>query len=426
MYLPHWPIPATIGKQAIDYESVFERISVVLEKLDNPHQKLKNVIHIAGTNGKGSSAALLLDIYQRAGYKVNCYTSPQLHDCNERVIINGQKISDNYLTQIAEEVRVAAGDIKLTFMEGFTLIAFLAFSKNNANINIIECGMGGRIDATNIIPTKIATLITPISYDHMEYLGDTIEKIALEKAMIIRPSTPLIVSSQSQKAKNIIKILANDQKIQHYYYDEDFDIELNEDNSFDFNFQNHKINNIPRPSLLGDHQYINAASVIALVKTLENKFNISNEVIKESVKKFYWPGRLENITNKLTNVKNSTIYIDGAHNVSGAFALRGWLLETAHKYDNIYIITGFSKNKCKKEFLANFSDIANILAVRVLGEPYAEDPKIIKEIGKQANIGITDFEDLKTALEFINKAEGNNKLILICGSLHFNRDVKNQ
>ena len=229
VYLPHWPIPSSLGKRQIDYETVFERMSFVLEKLNNPHQKLPPIIHVAGTNGKGSASALIAKIFSCAGKNVHLYTSPHLHDCNERIVLNGEKISDSFLFEIMEEVRIAAAETPLTFAEAFTIGGFLAFSKVPSDLVVIECGMGGRIDSTNIIEKKLATVIMPISFDHTEYLGNSIERIALEKAMIIRPQTPLIVASQTSAAKNIIRILADDQKVPTYFYDEDFEILLDEE-----------------------------------------------------------------------------------------------------------------------------------------------------------------------------------------------------
>ncbi|MBM3580124.1 MAG: bifunctional folylpolyglutamate synthase/dihydrofolate synthase, partial [Alphaproteobacteria bacterium] len=181
VYLPHWPIPSTLGKREIDYETVFERMAVVLEKLGNPQQKLPPVIHVAGTNGKGSTIALIAKIFSCTGKNVHVYTSPHLHDCNERIVLAGEKISDGFLFEVMEETRIAAAETPLTFMEAFTIGAFLAFAKTPADFLVVECGMGGRIDATNIIEKKLATVITPISFDHMEYLGSSLERIALEK-----------------------------------------------------------------------------------------------------------------------------------------------------------------------------------------------------------------------------------------------------
>jgi len=425
MYLPHWPIPSTIINKEIDYEAVFERMSVILNKLGNPHKKLQNVIHISGTNGKGSSAAFLGEIFKQSGYLAHIYTSPHIHDCNERIILGNEKITNNYLCETLEEVRLISEveKIALTFSEAFTISAFLAFSKVKSDVIIIECIMGGRIDPTNIIENKLATLITPISYDHEEYLSDNIERIALEKAMIIRPNTPLIVSSQCEQAKNIIKILADDQKIDSYYYGDDFDILLNEDSGkFEFAFGEYHLPNLPKPSLVGQHQYINYACVIALIKTLQDQYNITSNHIESAIKKTYWPGRLENVTDLLKkHCPNTDIFIDGAHNPSGAFALSKWITQT-NNYDKNIAIIGFSKDKCKKEFLINLKDLDEIIAVRVEGEPYPEDPEIIKKIGQEINLNITARDDLFEALYCLKNQKKTR--IIICGSLHLNRDVR--
>lgn len=431
MYLPHWPIPSTLGNREIDYETVFERAAIILQELGNPHQKLPPIIHIAGTNGKGSSAAFLAKFFQISGYKTHLYTSPHLHDCNERIILNGQKISDNFLHEIMEETRQAAEkfpNTPLTFMEAFTIGAFLAFSKIKADILILECGMGGRIDITNIIAKKLATLITPISFDHMEYLGENIERIALEKAMIMRPNTPLIISAQSGEAKNILQILADDQKIKTHIYDENFTIAKNEDDgSFDLHSQEFgSYENLPKPNLLGDHQYINIAASIVTLLSIQDKFTVKKENIAKAIKATSWQSRIEKITNNLNKLlpKNSEIYIDGAHNEAGAYALAKWLDEQENDKEN-HVICGFSFGKCKSKFLIKFKNIATLHAVRVDGEPYPENSETIYNIGKKFNLNITKNTDLEDAIYKIGKNTNNKpKRIVICGSLHLARDIK--
>ena len=171
VYLPHWPIPSTLGRRQIDYETVFERMEIVLKKLKNPHQKLPPVIHVAGTNGKGSAVSLISKILTCAGYKTHIYTSPHLHDCNERIVLANEKISDSFLFEAMEETRIHAAQepqiTPLTFMEAFTIGAFLAFSKVPADVLIIECGMGGRIDATNILEKKLSS-----KFDYSDLLKD--------------------------------------------------------------------------------------------------------------------------------------------------------------------------------------------------------------------------------------------------------------
>lgn len=453
VYLPHWPIPNTLGKAQIDYESVFERISLILEKLGNPHKKLPPVIHVAGTNGKGSSAVFLAKIFSCAGYKAHLYTSPHLHDCNERIILNGEKISDSELFQTMEEVRKVTEnftpEIPLSFAEGFTIGALLSFSKNPADVVIIECGMGGRIDSTNIIEEKLATVITPISFDHMEYLGDSIQKISLEKAMIMRPNTPVIVASQAKEAQEIIDILAQDQKAPSYYFDEDFSVMMDEETgTFSFEmFGKNKhfyFEDLPKPALPGQHQYINFTTTIAAICVISEQkpdlFQIDEKHIKKAIENVDWPNRLEKVEgnlNKILNNPNSEIWIDGAHNVSGAFSVARWLEDKKKEDANkkitkkTFLIAGFTKGKCKKEFLEQFKDVTQeIVAVRVQGEPNPENPQIISEIAK--SIGMkssfndeSETYDLLDALYYIGKSTNyESSRVIICGSLHLARDVK--
>ncbi len=426
-YLPHWPIPSTLGSRQIDYETVFERMAAVLEKLKNPHQKLPPVIHVAGTNGKGSTVALISQIFSCAGYKTHIYTSPHLHQCNERIVLAGEKISDSFLFEVMEETRIAAKETPLTFMEGFTIGAFLAFTKVPADLLIIECGMGGRIDATNIIEKKLATVITPISFDHTEYLGNSIERIALEKAMIMRQNTPLIVSAQSQKARKIIKILAADQNILTYFYEDDFEIFLDEETGeFDLKFGAEILSNLPKPALGGQHQYINFATAIATVLALNEKFQISQYHIKQAIRSIIWESRLEKIENNLNKIlkdDQSEIWLDGAHNESGAFALARWIEQ--QKFKKTFIIVGFSRGKCKKEFLEKFKNIGEVVATTVNGEPYPEKTQTISEVGASIDMKIFASQDLLEALYYIAKSNNYKPCrIVICGSLHLARDVK--
>ena len=427
VYLPHWPIPATLGKRQIDYETIFERMAIVLKKLGNPQKKLPPVIHVAGTNGKGSATSLIGEIFRQAGYKTHIYTSPHLHDCNERIVLSGEKISDNFLFEIMEETRIAADQTPLTFMESFTIGAFLAFSKMPADVVVIECGMGGRIDATNIIEEKLATVIMPISFDHVEYLGNSIERIALEKAMIIRPQTPLIVASQPKKAREIIEILARDQNVETYFYDEDFEILLDDESGkFDFKFRDQILENLPKPALLGSHQYINFATAVAAIFATKDKFQISQNHIRQAISTVYWPSRLEKVKNNLNKLlKNSAseIWIDGAHNEAGAFAVGRFLSEQEDK--KTFVICGFSRGKCKKEFLEKFKNISEVIAVRVDGEPYPESSEIISELGSSIGMKIYASNDLPDAISYAAKSIDYQPCrIVICGSLHLARDIK--
>ncbi len=407
VYLPHWPIPGTFGNAKMDFEAVFDRITPILTRLGNPHKKLSPSIHITGTNGKGSTASFLAKILQENGYSVNLYTSPHIHNCNERIALNGSEISDSYLHEIVEKVRIATDKSPITFFEAFTIMAILAFFERKSDFNIFEVGMGARIDATNIVENRAASIITPISFDHQEYLGDTIAKIAFEKAHILRPNTPLILGPQPIEALQIIELIANDQNSKIIKYNPDLAI--------------------PAPSLKGDHQYINASIAISCALNLEN-VKLQDDKIKQAIQSTKWPNRIEKITNGLNKFLSdkSEIYIDSAHNVGGAFALAKWIDETNEKDVKNIAIVGFSRDKCKETFLEILDKSCDeIIAVRVQGEPYPEETNNIKEKGEKVNVKITESEDLLEAFYYLSKKyQGKNIRTIICGSIHLARDVR--
>jgi dihydrofolate synthase / folylpolyglutamate synthase len=206
-FLPFWPDPSTYRNIDLGLHRVYQ----LLERLGNPHLRLPPTIHLAGTNGKGSTLAFLQAIFEDSGLKVHCYISPHLVRFNERIILAGKEIEDDFLNEILLKCKNAAAiepKINVTFFEGITVAAFLAFSKVRADILLLETGMGGRLDATNVIENPLATIITPIDFDHTEFLGKTLAKIAFEKAGIIKPNCPVIVAKQKSSALKVIKEVA--------------------------------------------------------------------------------------------------------------------------------------------------------------------------------------------------------------------------
>ena len=280
----------------------------LLEEIGNPHKKLR-LVHVAGTNGKGSTCSILTRILIDHGFTVGLYTSPHLKKFNERIQINYCQISDEYIATFFNENRVKINRINATFFETTTVMAFNYFKDQKVDFAVIETGLGGRLDSTNVIIPKVCG-ITSISLDHTEILGDTIEKIAIEKAGIIKQDVPTLTFEQEPSVLQVLTKEA-DKKNSNLDVINDTDIDIvksDEDGTF-FNYSGLEFE-LP---LIGDHQVKNCVLAINIAKKLlGSSFDISK--VKESVKSTKWPGRLEKI-------KNKNIYYDVAHNVEGINAM---------------------------------------------------------------------------------------------------------
>ncbi len=433
VFLPHFPVP---NKNSINGNSP-EKLLKILSKLGNPQNQLPPVIHIAGTNGKGSTAEFLANMFQAGGYKTHIYTSPHLHHCNERIVVTNNQIDDGYLYEMLEEIRIAASEIKpeilLTLFEGLTLAAILAFSKIPADICIIETGMGGRVDATNVIDKKIITILTSISLDHQEFLGDNLTTITCEKSHIMRANVPCIVAPQSLEVIKAIEMRSLEISNQLIYFGKDFKIEINDDQTFNFKYLDKDFPNLPKPALSGWHQYLNASLAIAAICNISLSFNISQKNISDGLKQTQWVSRLEKLNYKLPK-KDDELWIDGAHNQGGFQVLSDWIKEQiVDDFQNKqpkrnYLIVGFTKHKVKAEFFLPFKDVVDfICAIRVAGEPNPEEAENIVE--KVLESGIEEIkaeDDLSEAINFLaNLDQKNHCRIIICGSLYLARDFKN-
>lgn len=424
--MPHWPRPPWTNILKKDLNEFLE----VMDLFENPHLKLPPVIHVAGTNGKGSTVAILRSIFEASGYKTHIYTSPHLLEFNERIVVSGSKISDQMAFEILERIRVKFEDknITPTFFEAMTIAAFIAFSENPADIVILETGMGGKLDQTNIVPKPIVSVITPISFDHMEYLGDSIEKIAEQKAGIIKQNCDVVVSIQNPNALKILLDYVENNNSQSMIYGYDYFIEDFNSENFTLNFNNIS-ETFPRSNLEGDHQIINATTAIASIKLIEskNKFKFSKEAIHKGLTNVYWPGRLQkfNIKRIYSKSYDHICYIDGAHNIDGAITVSNFisknLKDISHK---IYIIIGMTKNRNIKDIILQFKDLNPIFCcVKVLSEPSSYSSEILsQEITKFAQNSIA-FDDLTDAVKFINiDSEDKKSSVIITGSLYLIAD----
>jgi len=417
--MPKWPKLIRAGQQQhINYK--LDRMYQMLEQLGNPHEKLPKTIHVAGTNGKGSTCAFLRSILEQADYKVHAYTSPHLIRFNERIRIHGSEIDDNYLDSILLECREAceALGVEPTFFEGTTLAAFLAFSRIPADYLVLEVGLGGTLDATNVIKDPVATIITSISLDHTEFLGNSLEEIALNKAGIMKKGAPCIISQQYENVENLLLQVAETQGIESLAYGYDFIIEPH-DNGFTYKSKTHEFV-LPAPSLPGLHQYLNAANAIATISILEPQ--IDEQIIAKGITNTKWIARLQKLEKgKLFKElgSNIEIWVDGAHNIAGAHVVTEWLKD--YKKDKkLYIILGMTGGRDIRGFITPLAEmIDSLYGVYINNEPSSYNA--LKIVEETSAIGINSFEcdSIEDAIMKAKEdAKNQDAMILILGSLY--------
>lgn len=393
----------------------------LLHKLGNPHLHLPPVIHVAGTNGKGSTIAFLRAILEAGGYRVHAYTSPHLVRFNERVVLAGQIISDVALAALIDEGLEANDGARMTFFEITTALAFLAFSRVSADVLLLEVGMGGRLDSTNVVPYPALCLITRIGHDHHLYLGDTLACIAREKAGIMKPKTPCVTNvlapeSIQDAVDDIYAQQANKTGCPLFRYGPDWNIDTNETNpdSFILNIKGRSIK-LPIPVLPGAHQIENAALAIAGLEVIKDRLPCRLEHYKAGLRTARWPARLQNISRDLNAPAGWDLWLDGAHNEDGARIVAQQAQHWARQ-DNrpLHLIVGMKNDKDAAAFLAPISpQVASITWVPV------------ESLGGEnhAPAALRTAANWQQALEQIVQENPAPGRILICGSLYLAGDV---
>ena len=381
----------SLHPKLIDFD--LSRLNLLMNKFNDPQNKLQNVIHIAGTNGKGSTASFLKEILRFHNLTVNVYTSPHLINFNERIRINNKLISEDKLIKILEEVEIKNENKPITFFEITTAAAIIAFNRYPSDFNVIETGLGGRLDATNIIENKKLNIITQIGFDHIEFLGSNIEDIANEKAGIFRKNVPVIIANQKNflAQKTLLaraKILKNEI----------------------INIENISLNT--SLGLGGDHQYENASTAYTAAKYLLPLISLSktNLALKQTI----WPGRLHQIKNgKIVNYRNNITILDGAHNVDSCYALNDYLNKKAMGKWNLII--GMLNNRDINDFVKIFK--SHIHKVFAIGIPDIETSYSKDEIAfnlKGLGLEVYPALNLENALNLADK----DVPLLITGSLY--------
>ena len=305
--------------KAIDLS--LDRIRVLLAKLGDPHLQLPPVFHVAGSKGKGSTTAFLRAMLETAGYRVHAYTSPHLVRFNERIRLAGRLIDDAKLVALLERCESVNAGAPITFFEITTAAAYLAFAEVPADIVLLETGLGGIADTTNVIPQPRLTALTPIGIDHVAFLGDTITKIATNKAGILKDGVPCVVGPQPDDAIAVIEARAAETKSALFRHGRDWTVRETSDR---IRWRDNTMElSLPRPGLLGAHQVVNAGVAIACARQLAG-FNIPPEAIAAGLRQVDWPARMQRLTKgPLADLlpPGTELWLDGAHNAMAGEAL---------------------------------------------------------------------------------------------------------
>ena len=377
----------------------------LLDFLNNPQEGIKT-IHIAGTNGKGSTGATIYSILREYGYKVGLYTSPHLIKFNERIRINGRFISDEEIMSFMRYVQPSINEIKSTFFEVTTAMAFNHFNEKNVDIAIIETGLGGRLDSTNVV-NPVLTVMTPISFDHIDILGDTIEKIAAEKAGIVKDRVPLITAKQLEEVFNILKKKVNGKKATIDTPSDPIDIKLG------LNGTGFKLGGrIFLTSLIGNHQAENASLAISAVK----KFNpqISYEVIAKGLKNVSWPGRLQLVSNRT--------YYDVAHN-EGSIQRVLENLNTIYPNSDFYGLFCLKGDKELRSIAKYIKSQFKMLFVTTSQDGLLLDSIELSKKLKKLDIANCPLDNINLCMRKINSIRKPNDVTLIFGTHYIAKEI---
>ncbi len=395
-----------------------DRMIRILAALGHPERALPPVVHIAGTNGKGSTVATMKAALIAAGYRVHAYTSPHLVRFHERVELDGEIIAEPALAALLEECERANGGVPITFFEITTAAAFLGFSRTPADILLMETGLGGRLDATNMIEKPLVTIITPVSLDHQQFLGDTVGEIAGEKAGILKPGVLGVIGPQPSQALEAIERRAAAIAAPLLVAGRDFVVESVGPDGFVLR-DGDSTSTFPLPVLPGAHQPFNAASAIVALRRLAG-FTVDDAAIATGLKTARWPARLQKLeTGALKDRAGPKVelWLDGGHNPSAGEVLA----DMARTWGDrpLDLIVGMMNTKDPVGFVRPLAPLVRrARAVSIPGEkntlPAEETLKVLRQAGVEA----AESASVGDALDELNAAGNGPARVLICGSLY--------
>jgi dihydrofolate synthase / folylpolyglutamate synthase len=403
-----------------------DRMWHVLGALGDPHKRLPPVIHVAGTNGKGSTIAFMRAMLEAAGRRVHVYTSPHLVRFHERIRLSGRLVSEDALADALQRCEDANGGVPITVFEITTAAAFLLFAETPADVLLLEVGLGGQFDATNVIDKPAASVITPVSMDHMDFLGDTIAKIASEKAGIIKRGVPAVFAVQSEDSLAILEAEARRRHAKPVAIGgQDFQTWV--ENGWLIYQDTDGMMDLPLPRLLGQHQILNAGTAIAGLRAAFGD-TIPEAAIAKGLTTVDWPGRLQRLTGKIAAgaPAGSEVWLDGGHNQDGGRVLAQAMRDLdARQRRPLVMIAGMLATKDSSAFFASFKGMPEVLyTIGMASQDAARSADDVAAQAVRAGLSATALPNLEAALARIAQTSRDiPPRILITGSLYLAGEV---
>jgi len=412
----------TLHPKLIDL--TLDRMWRILAALGHPERKLPPVIHVAGTNGKGSLIAFVRAIAEALGKRVHVYTSPHLVNFHERILLagpdGGAPITEDRLVDCLARAEAANSGELITLFEITTAAAFLAFAESQADLLLLETGLGGRLDATNVVEKPLATSITPISIDHVSFLGNTLAAIAAEKAGILKPGVPCIVGRQEAEALRVIEARAEEIGAPLHVFGRDFDV-FEQHRRLIFQTASRLID-LPLPRLNGRHQIDNAGAAIATASVAFGDA-LTIDSLERGLTHAEWPARLERLGEGALHQyvgEGTEIWLDGGHNAAGGQAIAHALAEFDERVPRaVHLIWGMMETKDAHAFIAPFKGLVErVYTVPIPEEANAFSAEALAEIAASEGFDVTPASGVAHALMQSRAALGRPGRVLICGSLY--------
>ncbi|MDT1060244.1 folylpolyglutamate synthase/dihydrofolate synthase family protein [Paracoccus sp. CPCC 101403] len=394
-----------------------DRMERILAALGNPERRIPPVIHVAGTNGKGSTQAMIRAGLEAAGKRVHAYTSPHLAQFHERIRLAGSLISEDLLAATLEECEAANAGQPITFFEITTAAAFLAFSRVPADYTLLEVGLGGRLDATNVVDDPLLCVITPVSIDHTQFLGETLPEIAGEKAGIIKRGVPCIVGPQDGPAREVIEARAEALSAPLRIARQDWD-SYSEHGRLVY-FDHSGLLDLPLPNLPGPHQIVNAGAAIAALREL----GFGEPEATAAVTRVEWPARMQRLTRGplVDAAQDCELWLDGGHNPAGGEALSATLAAMPGR--PTHLVCGMLNTKDVEGYMRPLApQVRSLIAVPIPGADATLPAEATEQAAANSGIAATTAPDVLDAVARIAREEPGAR-ILICGSLYLAGDV---